>query len=170
MYTIHLPSSVGICSPLWCAGGAANGELDCGTRFVSLRAGVHFAMLAAALWASWDQSMGGPRTEVESGVTTVSASGGGASGVAGTFLRRSGRVGGGGMVRVGFCGKINSSIGGAAAVVRIRVFAAITKPVSTATCSAKTASNAIIRGRSHRCRASMDRADLVVGVKGMTRK
>jgi hypothetical protein len=96
--------------------------------------------------------MGGPATpEVESGVTTVSASGGGATAVAGTFLWRSGRDGGGGMVGVGFCGKISSSIGGAAAVVRIRVFAAISKPVSTATCSARTASNATIRGRSHRC-------------------
>jgi len=119
---------------LWCAGGGAKGELDGGAGIASLRAGASFAMLAAALWASCDQSIGGPATsELEFGVTTVRASGGGASGVAATFLRRSCRVGGGGIVGAGFCRKISSSIGGAAGVVSKRVFAAIMKPVSKAT-------------------------------------
>jgi hypothetical protein len=34
---------------LWCAGGAANGELDGGAGIVSLRAVALLAMLAAAL-------------------------------------------------------------------------------------------------------------------------
>ena len=109
--------------------------------------------------------MGGPATsEVTFGVTTVRESGAGASGVAAPFLRRSDKAGGGGTVGAAFCGRISSSIGVAAGAVRKRVFAAIIKPISTATCNAITPSNATYRDRPHRCDAYMDQADLVVGV------
>ena len=69
-------------------------------------------MFAAALWASCDQSTGGPATsEVEFGAITLRASGGGGSGIAVTFLWRSDKVGVGGAVGATLGGRTSRSIG-----------------------------------------------------------